>query len=65
MNLNNYEFINIKSRYYNDFKIQQWFFDEFVKELTYYKKNFVIVKGSNWEEKENFIEQVIEKELNL
>jgi len=63
MNLENYDFVDIKGRYFDDINIQKWFFNEFVKELEQYNKNYIIVEGSSWEDKEKFINEAISAEL--
>ena len=62
-NLNNYGFVDIKGRYFDDMEIQKWFFDQFVIELERYNKKYIIVEGNTWDEKDAFIENVIRNEL--
>jgi len=63
MNLNEYDFKNIKGRFFDDLEIQKWFFNEFINELKKRNKKYIIVEGNTWEEKESFIKNVINKEL--
>jgi len=65
MNLENYNFQDIKGRYYDDISIQKWFFNKFIEELEKRNKRYIIVEGKTWEEKEKFIEEIIAKELYI
>jgi len=65
MNLNNYKFVGIKGRYFDDIETQKWFFEEFIKELEFYNKRYIIVEGDTWKEKEEFIFRVVENEIGI